>query len=210
LGSRLREEINEVPDFIVEQALKDLKLVFISKRRYFVVDQPEVFENSDDIQEEWYTTAYEILENIYFENSKFWDKEILHHDIDFIDYMLELFITCQHFKTTKEWDEFRRWYSSMAKWIAHSLSWREDKYLDDYLNLLEKHQKNIENFSVESDPKKVELEEGRDNYAFKFITIHIAMFWAQNINSDGKFTSAYYNASYVLFLRSFIKVFHSK
>lgn len=108
LASRLKEEISKIPDFIIEQAQKDLKLVFLSKRRYFVVDQPEIIENTDDIQEEWYTTTYEILENIYFENSRFWDKEILQHDTEFIDYMLELFITCQNLKTTKELNEFRR------------------------------------------------------------------------------------------------------
>lgn len=98
----------------------------------------------------------------------------------------------------------------MAKWIAHSLHWREDKTHDYYLKLLEKYEQTEESIGKKTKSKTVELEESRDNYAFKFIVVHISMFCTQNINSDGKFTTAYYSASHVLFLRSFIKLFHSK
>lgn len=64
----------------------------------------------------------------------------------------------------------------MAIWIAHSLHWREDKTHEDYLKLLERYEQTKESIGKKTNSKKVELEESKDNYTFKFIVVHIAMF----------------------------------
>ena len=65
-------------------------------------------DNYDDVQEEWYTTTLNLLENIYTEKLRFWDKEILSEKKEFINKMLELFLLSQRLKSKREDNELRR------------------------------------------------------------------------------------------------------
>mmetsp|Transcript_17101 Transcript_17101/g.15064 ORF Transcript_17101/g.15064 Transcript_17101/m.15064 type:complete len:581 (-) Transcript_17101:19-1761(-) len=169
-------------------------------------------DNYEDTEEEWYKACITTQETIYKEDIIFWDQNILELNPTLIDRVFEIFLLSQKLKNNKEVEELKRCYMQMASWASRFTEWRMIDQ-DHYIKYFIKHQKAIQNLdSQSSDPcfsqtREFDLKEDLESYNFKFIVTHIAMFCTKNINAEGKFCRGYYNASYTLFFRSFIKGF---
>jgi len=222
LESMLKEDYPNTPTCLVQYAKEQLKNAIIkevysgpnAEEKKVDLGKDEDYEDYGDIQDEWYSMSIILQESIHSEQNSFWDKSITGTSAAMIDNMLELFLLAQKLRTKKEYYELGRVYTLMTDWIHQCCDWR-DVSEKHYQDLFDRQQSTLEIYDND-DPKKMlfpqEIIDTSDNfrsYTFKFIVIHMCMFLTKNVNSSGKFSHTFYNASHTRFLRSFISAFYS-